>query len=601
MKKLRLTASLHDDETVTSYVGRLAALNFQPSTDDFCRDMGTTLQSVSMGKKEALHLIASISGEGLGRLTSAAFERTNAQTRTFRGQAIINSIRSTRAIRFCLSCLRDDIARATNEGARHPHQAFYGRPQWLILPYRTCVRHNIALASIHVNSSLKRDDFIGAVTPLLNKLQDHPTEPTTRQSSDFERYLEQRLLWPGKGCLHNFGYSVTARLCELLGAVTMCGPRPPYLTFSDGEWQQVGDAGYKIVSAGSETLLAALNELKKTDSGREEAHKDWGILYDWMAAARDPEMSPLLSLARTHIEQNYPLAAGRQVLGQRVQARQVHSITTAAKELGVPVLDLRIQLEGAGVVSTEDHRVNNRILLDVANTSEFLDRFARGITALDARRRIQCDRQIFGTLVEAGILKPIADVEPAHLLFDTRDLDALMDAIESNAEPYPVKPSNLASISETRMKLQCKFVDIAKLLNAGRLKNVGRLEGKRGYAAILLEPTEVGSLLQIGELDGIGLTQIIADLGVHKAGLEQMLEVQLPSVTQWNPKSRHFQRVVDNAIYQSFKEKYVSIRDLARAAGVNSKRYRMHLAENGISHEREFPEGVYLYRRDALS
>lgn len=58
--------------------------------------------------------------------------------------------------------------------------------------------------------------------------------------------------------------------------------------------------------------------------------------------------------------------------------------------------------------------------------------------------------------------------------------------------------------------------------------------------------------------------------------------------------------MVDDAVYAAFKAKYVSLRDLARKAGVNVRTCKARLHERGILPEPGFPKAVHLYLRSKL-
>lgn len=596
--RLRLTTPIRPDQTLLSYVGELALMNLQPSTADFCLDMGTNLHALAMGEAAAIERIAFVSRNDAEEINRAAFKRKG-RALTFRGQTLTLQARSPQVIRFCPECLKDDVAQAAADGVRRPQHHGYGRPQWLVTQYRTCVKHGLQLASIPTDQTNMRHDFAGSVLPLFDRLGELGADLARRPASDFERYLEERLLNGDDGEL---GFSVAARFCEVLGAVALYGRRPPHLGFDDATWQQASAAGFGIVDRGIDHVFEFLGSMRKPKErdSRDGPHNDWGIVHDWMEDTRDEDIEPLLEQVRDHIEATYPTAPGKMVLGRFVKERKVHSVWTAAKEYGLLGSVLRPQLVGAGVVPDDPDAYDNHLTFPAAPHRPLLEKLSRGVSALHAQQRINCERQNFSPLVEAGILRPIVEVKSGFPLFDTADLDGFVGKLLDGATPYKVKPDGLETLATTRMKCGCGQPEIVRLILDGALRSVGRLETVQGYASVLVDPAEVAPLVRGRDLGGVTANDIVGDLGVPYAGVVDMLEVHLPTVERMHPKRRCPQRVVDDAVYAAFKSRYVSLRDLARTAGIHVTTQMVQLRERGIRPEPGFPPRVHLYLRSKL-
>lgn len=120
-------------------------------------------------------------------------------------------------------------------------------------------------------------------------------------------------------------------------------------------------------------------------------------------------------------------------------------------------------------------------------------------------------------------------------------------------------------------------------------------------------PATKGGRYSIPE-EGAGLASELADLIAEfceeyhaLVGTRyEMLEVHLPTVERMHPTRRCLQRVVDDAVYATFKAKFVSLRDLALEAGVHSRTKMVELRKRGIHPEPGFPDRVHLYLRSRL-
>jgi hypothetical protein len=599
---LRLLVDIQSDETFESYVCRLGSINFQPSGDDFSRDMSTTLHSVAAGAADAIRRISAVSGVGQDVLRRSAFVRNPDRSRCYRGQKLTLHARAPALHRFCPACLQEDIEKAVAAGSRRPHAHCYGRAHWHVKQYRTCVRHGIRMSELTSVASSRQYDLIGAVEPLLTELPSLAAGPEQRTANGLERYIERRFHEESHEYLDRFGFSVCARFCEMLGAVAVYGPWPPHLGFTDEHWHAAGAAGYEIASRGDRAIRGFLFGLKNKDKrdSRDGPHADWGILYNWLEDTRDRDIEPLLELARDVAQSIYPIPAGRKLLHAKVAERRMHSVWSASIEHGIHVDVLRSQLSVAGAIDPQIGQFDNHILFPAALHQELLQRLARGITDLPARTRLNCERQIFPLLVAARIVSPIVDVESGCRLFDPVDLDQFMARMVGGAEPYEKAPEDMVSIAKARMKVGCSQTEIVRLVLDRRLTKLGTLNGRSGYASLLVAPDEIRPLVHTGHLGGIVITDIAKDFGIPHAGLVQLLDLQLPTEHRMHPVRRCMQQLVDQCVYDEFKSKFVSLRDLSRSAGLNAKTVMVQLRSNGILPEEHFPPGVYIYAKAKL-
>jgi len=274
----------------------------------------------------------------------------------------------------------------------------------------------------------------------------------------------------------------------------------------------------------------------------------------------------------------------------------VHSVTSAAAEHRIHPKVLRNQLVHAGVIEDRPEVPENLILFPAAPNERLLRRLGRGITAQEARERIGCDRSIFFPFVEAGILAPVVDVKSGYPLYDIEDLDRFLDRLVEKAVVYEAVPEEMTGVVEARRRLSCTHVEVAKLVLEDRLSRVGVLAGSRGYPDVLVDPGEIAPMIR-KRLEGVVANDIIEDFGIPHAALSELLDTRLPTTLEMHPVKKRPQRVVERGVYDEFKSRYVSLRDLARIDGVTSKSKLADLRRRGIAHDPTFPDGAYVYPR----
>lgn len=185
-------------------------------------------------------------------------------------------------------------------------------------------------------------------------------------------------------------------------------------------------------------------------------------------------------------------------------------------------------------------------------------------------------------------------------MFDTQDLDDFISALSKDAVRYDTKPAGLDTVIDARRKAGCRHNEMVQLILAGKLSKLGVLSNVPGYPGFLVDSDEIARLVRGEDLAGIVVTRISTDLGVPHAAMAQMLDVHLPTSLGMHPKRRCPQRIVESSVYQNFKNRYVSLRDLAREAGLNPKTQLADLRRRGIKPEPGFPKGTFLFLRSSL-
>ncbi|CAN7373500.1 TniQ family protein [Devosia sp. LjRoot3] len=597
VKHLRISAPLQPEQTMFSYVGQLAALNFQPDTTDFCNDMGAPLLELTGGHVESIKKIAELSGEDPERLLEASILRRGPDM--FIGdEKLSKATRARRETRFCPQCLMEDIEEATKLGKRRPHLAIYGRRAWLVSQVYSCVHHDIELASVGVGFGPQQYDFFGHVLPLVPQLSSIAATLERRPATDFERYVHGRLNSRGSLWLDELGFSTALRLCEIVGTVIRLGRDKPYASLSPGELRLSGQSGFEVLQHGVPAFRELLSTLQDDADrhARDGANTDFGNIYVWATHVGDPDVEAVLDIMRDHVEETTPVGAGDQVMRRIVKKRKVHSVYTAAREFGIHKDVLRAQLSALGVINDDGSKYHHHLLFPAEPNLQLLERLGRALTAKDGMKHINCERQVWPLLLGKGLIKPICETAATALVFDPADLDAFVGSLTGCVNELPA--DGLLPINRAARRAQVSQGDVVEYILAGKLKTIGQIPGQEGYSSILVDPAELLALTAKPEIDGMVITKIGSDLGVPHAGLVQMLGKQLPTTWRPYPKMRNeMQRVVDLDVYRAFKEKYVSLRDLSRAAGLNGRMMEAQLKRNGIFSEAGFPPNVHLYLR----
>jgi len=143
-------------------------------------------------------------------------------------------------------------------------------------------------------------------------------------------------------------------------------------------------------------------------------------------------------------------------MGEPVLERKVHSVRTAARELGMDPRRLRKLLVDARTARPHLDRINARV-----SAKDFQDALSMSRSQFDLLRK----EGNFRAAIEGGDHKPLWDVRAAH-----RHLESLL----SGAEPIYLPMHAWDNIPTTAQSLKASPGTILKRLEVGRVRRIGR-------------------------------------------------------------------------------------------------------------------------------
>jgi hypothetical protein len=139
------------DETLTSFVSRLAAWNGYKTARRLCDHAGISFLDVMRGI--AVPQVEALAGMEEGQLHVAAID-TSARLPTWRGDELQYQCVQLDALHYCPVCVAEDIEKRPD---LPPHVAAYGRWQWLFTHLPVCHQHRVVLHAMPQIKSHRRD------------------------------------------------------------------------------------------------------------------------------------------------------------------------------------------------------------------------------------------------------------------------------------------------------------------------------------------------------------------------------------------------------------------------------------------------------------
>ena len=561
--KLRLTLPIRTGESPQSFVSRLAARHLV-FADRFCADMGATLLGIANGRREDLALVADFADLPLERLALDAMVQHDGCW-LMRGQKLIKpSIRRDRMM-YCAGCLRADV----ETWDLPPNQAAYGRSVWMVASVRTCVVHGIALSvEERPERHIAGHDFAFRCKPLLSRLDGLEANAVRRPPSAFELYLLGRLAGHmGDAWLDALEFHVAARTCEIVGSVALLGRSPNYKALSDDDWYRCGVTGFDICRAGTPALRSFLDDMAQSyawgPSGNDGAQSVFGKLYSWLAYnAKSPDFDPVRDVVRSHILDTVPVAAGTEVFGAVVERRRIHSIRSIAKETKKDPRRVRKILANAGLLPA-DHvgKIDAAVHVDAVTANEALSPLER-LRLSEVADYLNMPLRHVETLVRAKRIPAAAHLDERGGVkhrFERAALDEFMERLFVHVKGFAEIGGEVRNIVGASKANHCKVIDVVDLLLEGRLKRVSRLGDVKGVMGLLIDTSEVGSVLR-PDLAGVPMRMMKQSFGSSWFAVNALVtEGIIPSRIVKGPGTCDEIRVVSKADFEAFSAKYVTL------------------------------------------
>lgn len=258
---LGLLVPLGEGESPVSFCSRLARRNGCESVRDFCLDMGLRFQDVVDGNADALASLADLGGVDGARLSRHALRKLDHERYLLGDQLIARPMLRRSLVRVCPACLADDLARWPRPGLA----AAYQRTEWLLSPLCTCPAHGVSLVSVaHNNYAMEAHDFSVLVSTPLAQLDDWREQAVKRAPSRLENYLRERLtgiVRTATAWLNALPFYAAAKLCEVIGAVQLHGPKVAISAQDEEQQWMAGDVGFEIAADGPNGIRRLLDRL----------------------------------------------------------------------------------------------------------------------------------------------------------------------------------------------------------------------------------------------------------------------------------------------------------------------------------------------------
>lgn len=591
-------------ETHLSFASRLAAIHAGERAGGFLSDQGIRLDRFVRGHQDAIEALCARAGVDPQPLLANTPIPLGERRYVLRSEVVSPDFLNNALIVFCPICLTEDDAVGADP-ARVRREHFI----WKLRVVRTCPHHGAPLIVRPRKGWFERlNGFAISVPEHGNALLALSQAAPHRSVSPLQAYALNRLDGrEGPAWLDSQTLKQSVRTSEMLGAFVSFGAKAPIGSFTPDQWDQAGRIGFALTSRGEHGIREGLNQLQEflTKIGRRPQHRNaFGQLHSWLAdedAAKDP--GDIRRIVREHIFDTVAIESGRMVLGGCLDQRRLHTVRSLAEEYNLDARTLHHVLAAKGLITLDDSTGT----LDAALGREVAASITRMVHVISLPKALNCGRPQATALIDERILPIIATGQAGapgrtQKAIDQTSIDGFLANLTAAAVIVGEVPSGMVPITKAAEKAKLLAIEVVQLLLGGFLTRIAYLSSDWGYAAVHVDPVEIGQVKQ-EVLIGISVSKAAAIATVPAQVIWALADLEDGSVL---PVTRIAPRNGDRAIYRispehvvEFRRRYLKQSDIAEhlECAVKDAERRLRVVRTA------FPEkqiGMKLYRVEDL-
>lgn len=595
MARLALKLAPQTNETIMSFVSRLAAKNGPSFVQDFCMDLGLKWQKLIYSDADQIKRLADFINVDPNELMQRALVGIDRRRCELNGQLLATRSFLRREQKLCPECVQMD----EQDGGRF---GVFGRREWLLAPFRVCPIHRCQLLILpRVIFPRHPADFFRRYENCRELIIRGREKPNANRSSNWETYLLQRL----SGITHQrwidyFDLDAAMRIVQGFGIVAVYGPSAREADLSSEELSRACHAGFLATSGDEVQFSSAMNCVyEKSDSQKPGFFIDFGMFARWCSrVSEDERYRPLIDVVTKFTFENYPVSKGEVLCGRVCHERKWHNCSSAALEYGstntrmsklIEVFELGVKKPGKVRVFRAEEA--EKILPDVL----------RCIPRTQCFQRLGTHPSLFDQIVDRKFLKPKYNVPQVVPLYDPDDIDSLLSNIRVQTRSVAAPSEGTLDIKSVCNAAKCQFEDILRKILSGELTTTQWIISETGLRALRFKLEDVRDVLEAEPTSDLTRSDVRSLMCVNQQTVKMLIDSKkLKSRLTRHHRNRRPMHVVKKSEVEKFLSKYVSLGELAKKAGIQANWVAVRLAKDDI-HPISFPPDVSkLYYREVV-
>lgn len=584
IKPLAYAYPLEEQEPAAGFAARLAAINGR-SLVGLLRDMCIAPRSLDKGVEDAIRSIAI-----LGRCDHDALLRftpvpKGSKFYTVAGETLSRLAVNRTYFRFCPRCTLEDVAHFDGPAKTRP----WLRLEWTLSHFRSCSKHQTLLTATQpVRRPFAPFDFSETMEDLLGGLESMAANAVPTVVSPFQAWLQDRLRGKrdSRNWLDDIPLYAAAMFSEALGVSALHEPKVRTARLSAADWAAAADEGFRIASAGEDSLrelLGRLNEAQLSTRGFWGPRDTYGYAYGLLQkTVNDPAYGKPRDTVRRFALDTMPIEPGSDVLGEAAGERRLHTVRTAARDSGVHALTMRRLFKRMGIDEAGDQSglMDHRILVTSEEVHRVVTELKEAITAPEVESLLGVPRLHLKDLVAHGYLPALAGTgsrRNAKRRFSKEDVEQLRERLFEGACEVSHPTERQVDVTAARRASTGTIPDLLDMIFTGKLTWKGRLAGRNDYLALLLDADEVTRIVRSRETR-FNLTKEETEAflpGTHGRVVNKLIALgYLQLVEEFSPDARRLIPVVSRESAEAFKARYVSLGELCQKSNLHHKQVR---------------------------
>jgi hypothetical protein len=408
----------------------------------------------------------------------------------FRGGLFVSRALCNPVMRGCPVCLREDAARHGGPATA----AMIMRGDWQLREVVSCVRHRHPLVPLWKSDKPRerydiRARLLEIEGEILTGTLDQPEIPLF----DYDLWLDGRLqnnhddTWLKGQPL----FAITT-VCRLLGEALLKKDQLEETPVNSTEHA----AGFGVVRHGEAFIRQTLDQIAASTTGHlDEPNKAFGAMYQAFNGTNAVEdgFAPFCNILRECILDHWPIAPGDTLLGEVVEERRLHSLVTAAKEIGIGVQVIEHFLLEVGALPEQDDRPWSRRVFDAQAHAELLAEIPTLVGPKVMRGTMGATLHELRALEDEDLLIPRTRIAKVKNPWRTSDGTAFVAELLTGAVPVVEADNSWENLLFARKRSGLRLSDLIQAIREGQL-SVGHRMGVSGFHGIVVNNCEVDLL-----------------------------------------------------------------------------------------------------------
>ncbi|TBF35230.1 hypothetical protein ELG88_08380 [Rhizobium leguminosarum] len=579
---------MHADETLTSWVSRLARANECGFTRQLCLDLGLDMVLLNRGDEDEIRRLAALADEPADLLLRHAVVVGDGDGSLVGGSYFSKRSLRRSKLRFCPLCIGDD----DRDQSRMAGTRRYGRTHWMFPQIEACPTHSVAIVqSSHVRQGRHPHDF---TTMLEISEEEYPrllqkSMPMT--ANEFERYICERLAGHRQHgeVLDELSLSAGLAACELFGVAIIHGRDAKATTLSQEAIREARATGYRSLAIGRSGFEGSLDRIRQNSSqvNVRGGQAMYGRFYLALNENYDhPHYGELRKMIRDYTLSVEPVLNGSDFFGP-IEHSPWTSVGVVARETGYPDSTLRKILVELGHLTTlRQDRSEQFISTDAAQ---------KAIVALNDMLTLAEAANILGVLVPTasrfvkdGLLQPVLQGRSTsphrYKLLDRysrRDVDAFANSLLSRATA--ALSDEMTDLTDAAKKCGLKLAELLRLMLDDKLVGVAQFDDGVGLKRLRFDWREIESLVSVPDEAVIDRAKFCKRLLINPEAFAYLVRTGALEAEQRQLRAARCPTwVVSDAVVREFEARYATVATLSKETGVGTKGVGSWIREHAV-------------------